>query len=191
MTYFSECTTQNDLLLIIDVSASLEGNYDIQNRFVKNLVMGLNFQFSRTRLAFITYARQPSLNFLLNKYTTQRDILNALKISEIGSQTNIAAPLRLARDTVFQDYNGDRNGVDNTVVLLTDGMATEERNSIEGIVNTMRGTTKFFTVALGESPDIDVLQKITSSPESTYGYSIKAPNDVDGVVNRILDILCT
>jgi hypothetical protein len=81
--------------------------------------------------------------------------------------------------------------VDNTVVILTDGMATEERGEIQPIVESMSGTTKFFTVALGESPDLDVLQRITSSPESTYGYSIKEPSEVDRVADRILDVLCT
>ena len=50
-----------------------------------------------------------------------RDYLTALAFNRAGGRTNTADALRLAREDVFQSFRGDRNGVTNKVILLTDG----------------------------------------------------------------------
>ena len=67
----------------------------------------------------------------MNKFSSKRDLLNAVSITDIGYETNIAAGIRLVGDEIFVNANGDRDGVDNVLIVITDGKATLEDGAIE------------------------------------------------------------
>ncbi len=50
--------------------------------------------FSRVRISFTVFAAEPFTRFYLNTFTTKRDIMNAIKITEVGYQTDLAKALR-------------------------------------------------------------------------------------------------
>lgn len=59
--------------------------------------------------------------FQLNTFTTLEDAANSLATWVAAGTTNLADALRVANDVMFTRVNGDRDDVDNFVVVITDG----------------------------------------------------------------------
>ena len=53
--FVTGCTRQRDLVFLLDASGSMESVYDWQMRLAKEVVYGLNFAASRTRVAVVTF----------------------------------------------------------------------------------------------------------------------------------------
>jgi len=183
---------QRDVVFVVDVSASLEKYMDMMVSLVKAVVQGLSFKYDRTRVAFVTFARTPDTHFHLDEYTSQRDVLNAVSLSDVGYGTDIAAALRHAKDNVFRASKGDRALVDNILVLLSDGRATLNSGSTElAATEAKNDDIEVYTVVIGDSIGVDTMNKIASSPQTSYAYSIKERSQADAVAGRMLDQLCT
>ena len=58
-------------------------------------------RFGTVRASLITYSDDASVQFYLDTYTDQRDVLNALSFLQVGGRTNTQEALRLADDDVF------------------------------------------------------------------------------------------
>ena len=188
----SECTRQRDVVFVVDVSVSLEKSIDMMVAFMKVLVQGLSFRYDRTRVGFITFAREADTRFHLDDYTSQRDVLNAISLSEVGYGTNIAVALRHAKDNVFRASKGDRALIDNICILLSDGRATLDSEVTERAATEAKNDDiSLYTVVVGNSIGVDTMNKIASSPQTSYAYSIKERSQVDSVAGQMLDRLCT
>jgi len=61
------------------------------------------------------------------------------RIPYCGGNTNTTGGLRLARTEIFNAANGDRSGVPNVLVLITDGNPTREVDQLDGEANTIKG----------------------------------------------------
>jgi len=72
------------------------------------------------------------LQFYLNEFTNTQSLRNAVRrIGYCGGNTNTTGGLRLARTEIFNAANGDRSGVPNALVLITDGNPTREVNRLD------------------------------------------------------------
>ena len=77
-----------DVVFLVDISGSLEQTgYDLPVAFIQTVVEGLNFRFGRTRVAYVTFAKTPTIHFYLDTYNTNLDILNAVSIDDVPSGT--------------------------------------------------------------------------------------------------------
>lgn len=187
------CSRQRDIVFLVDISGSLEQGYDMQVSFMKQLVKGLDFKFSRTRVGLVTFAGGAygaEVQFYLDTYNSEQDVLNAIGINTVEFRTNIANGIREVSDNVFTTQRGDRNGVDNILVILSDGKATEDerRTTLEASRSKNAGT-EIFTIAVGESVNLDMMRRI-ANPSSEYTYWMKTRSAVDNTVARVLDVLC-
>jgi len=79
------------------------------------------------------------LQFYLSNFTDTRSLSNAIRnISYCNESTNTAGALRLTRTEIFVTANGDRSGVPNVIVLLTDGNPTGETDFLSGEVDLIK-----------------------------------------------------
>ena len=62
------------------------------------------------------------------------------KLEYIGGKTNIARALTVTRDVVFNRDNGDRLGVNNLAILVTDGMDNIDDLSAVGAAQELKRT---------------------------------------------------
>ncbi|KAK2165643.1 hypothetical protein LSH36_47g02029 [Paralvinella palmiformis] len=186
------CSRQKDLTLLVDISGSLEQGYDIQQTFTEKFIQGLDFKYGRTRVAFVTFASSSQVHFYLDEYTTQRDVINAIDISEVGFETNIANGIQTVWDAVYRESRGDRNGVDNVMMLLSDGKATISPSLTE--VQAARAKAsgiEIYTIAIGDNVNKEMLRKVASTPETEHFFELPTRTDVDKVVSDVLDKICT
>ena len=191
MYYYAGCSRQKDLTFLVDISGSLEQGYDIQQTFCEKMVQGLDFKYGRTRIAYVTFAGDAEVKFYLDQYSTERDISNALTITEVGYQTNIGRGIEKTWRDIYRKSRGDRNGVDNVVILLSDGKPTVAPALINIQARRARDSgIEIYTIAVGKNTNKDVLVQVASSPSEHY-FEMFSRSDVDNVVSDVLDKICT
>ena len=192
VSHVSVCSGQRDVVFVFDVSASLEKHIDMMVSFVKTIVQGLSFKFGRTRVGFVTFARDADTRFYLDEHTSLRDVLNALSISEVGYGTNMAAALRHAANDVFRSSKGERTSIPNVCILLSDGRATIARGETEAATDDLKAkVAEVYTVGIGNAISIDTMNKIASDPQTSYALTLREQSDIDSVAGKMLDQLCS
>lgn len=191
MILFPVCTSRLDLTFLVDISGSLEEGYDMQVAFMKAIVEGLNFKYHRTQVAFVNYAEDTKTRFYLDTYKEQRDVLNAIGITEIGRETNIAAGLREVRTNVYRSDRGDRDGVQNVVLLLSDGRATRDIELVDDEARLVRNSDiTIYSIGIGDWADIYTMDIIATDPDSLHRVWIQSRGEVEDTANEVLDRLC-
>ena len=182
-------------MFVVDISGSIEENngFDTERSFMKELVYGLDFSFGHTRVAFITFANVATTRFYLNDYisnSAQQDVLNALVIDTIGHETDITTGIKEAREHVLIPEQGDRDGVDNIMVLISDGKNTigSDEETISEALEVKDGGTRVYTVAIGENSRVGLLETLAS--DSSSRYWLKDRSEVEDKASEMLDTLC-
>ena len=132
-----------DIALVLDLSGSIETVYNAIMNFALKVVQGLPMQFERTRIGVITFASSAKIEFDLYAHSSQEEVLNAMTFGKSRGSTNTQDALQLLYNDLFTPSRGDRSGVDNIAVIVTDGGS----NVLKGIVfSNNRGKDPFFKV---------------------------------------------
>ena len=109
-----------------------------------------------------------------------------------GGRTNAQEALKFAREQVFSGSDGDRDGVDNIIVFVSDGYSNEvtsgsvtiEMQQIES------QNIEVFSIAIGKSPNLRELNEIASNPDNTHVFTVTDETEVNSAVDRLLTQLC-
>ena len=92
---------------------------------------------------------------------------------------------------MFQFRNGDRAGVPNKVILLTDGGSNIRPSQTVPNARILKDNgVEIYTIAIGDQVDMNEINGIASDPDSTHVYVVRTVNDVDPVADRLLARLC-
>jgi len=76
------------------------------------------------RVGILSYSTEVEVHFHLNSYSTKADVFNAIdKIPYAYGSTNTAGALMTLHSVMFTSANGDREGVPNTAIVITDGVS--------------------------------------------------------------------
>ncbi|WAR09787.1 K319L-like protein [Mya arenaria] len=119
-----------DVVIIIDASTSVtEANFKLMLEFCKDIVKGADIDSGSVRVGVLIYSTEVEIQFHLNRYSTNAQVIDAIdKIPYIYGSTNTADALLTMHQTMFTSANGDRQGVTNVAIVLTDGMASEPKD---------------------------------------------------------------
>jgi len=80
-----------------------------------------------------------TVNFYLNNFTHISALSAAIRrIRYFGENTNTTGGLRLMRTEIFNRANGDRPGVPDVAILITDGVPTRDADQLLGEVAAIR-----------------------------------------------------
>lgn len=177
---------------MVDTSGSLEDvGYDSQLSFMKEVIHGLDFQFGRTRVGYVTYGGNTQVVFPLDKYTSndRRDLLNAIDIFEIQDGTNIAKAIDTVMRDVFVRERGDRDGVPNTLIMISDGEANREAGRTLTVAATAKSRgIEIITVGIGQYVNRDVINRLASSTDSVFNLAHRS--QAETIARQVLDKLC-
>ena len=185
------CRSQRDVVFLLDFSGSVDKTYKAIVGFLRETVYGLSFKFGRTRVGVLTYSDDVTIAFHLNKFSEERDVLNALAFYQNGSRTNTPEALRVARDTMLTSGNGDRSSVENVVVLLTDGGSNIRREMTSQRARDLRDapSTSVYVVAIGDHVDMSEVNDIVGG-DSRKVYRMSDANAAASVAGRFLTEMC-
>ena len=98
---------------------------------------------SCVRAALLSFGTDAYLYSLLTQGTNQPELTNSLNVmrQEFRNQwTNTGAAIKLMSDVIFTSANGDREGVQNVAVIITDGPSN--RNPETTIPNAQVGVSR-------------------------------------------------
>ena len=180
-----------DVALLLDLSGSIDVAYDIVTRVAEELVVGLPVRFDRANVALISYQDTAVVNFNLDVYETQRELLAALSFPGYGGKTNAADALRLSYREVFNGRGGDRDGVDNIVVMITDGRSTEQASNTRREAEQAKNRDiEIYVVAVGPEPNMSEINDMASDPDSDHVIEARRPEDVESAASDLLNKLC-
>lgn len=189
------CTKQLDVVFVLDGSGSLEDSFEISLNLTKLIVEGLNFAGGRSRVGVLTFSDQPFVGFYLNRYPDSTSVLNAIAFSQVVGYTNTQAALDQLRLSMFTASNGDRQGVDNIAIVITDGNSNVDADqTIPKAQLAQQSGITIIGVGIEDQDGMNLMEieGISSQPPSRYSFAMIDTSDtgVMSTANSILDLIC-
>ena len=166
-----------DICLIIDSSYSIRDNnpsdgpdnWQLQLEFLATLIGAFTIGPDDTRVGAIVFSEEVRLAFSLNTYSTKDEIQNAIRnLAYIGEWTNTPEALLQTRLQCFNSTTGDRPGVDNLVIIVTDGVPFPIERMEPAIheAATLRDTgVTIIAIGVTDEIDEDFLKEMSSFPQ--------------------------
>ena len=89
--------------------------------------------------ALLSQGNQAWVNFYLTNFTDVQSLTRAINsIGYLNENTNTTGGLWRMRTEIFNDANGDRSGVQNVAILITDGNPTWDVDKLPDEVRAIR-----------------------------------------------------
>ena len=93
----------------------------------------------------------------------------------------------------FTPSSGDRAGVDNVVILISDGYSDvwEGDTPTATAAQQLKATgVTIYTIAVSDSSNLIELNNINSDPDPEYLFSVNAAGEYMTTAGQVLDALC-
>ena len=127
-----------DIVFLLDSSGSIkdtspanQSNYDLEKEFVVDIIKRLDIGQLKVRVGLLFFSTQAKSHIYLNEeYDKEKLIAKVLATPFIGGQTNIADALQLLITEQFVSKNGDRKGIKDIAILISDGNATVKEDIV-------------------------------------------------------------
>ena len=131
------------------------------------------------------------MEFNLNTYSRRRDVFDAIdNIPYIYGSTNTADALQVMYTRMFTLRNGDRPGVPNVGILITDGVSNiNSRRTIPEAVNARQAKIHIYAIGIGLT-DTRELDAIASEPAAENSLAVQDFDELSGLPKRIFDAIC-
>ena len=169
-------------MFVIDSSGSIrdhnpkDGSYDnwhLLLEFMVRIVDELNIDSSHVRIGAVKFSTNAESIFHMNQYSDKNSLKAAIRaITYSGGHTNTAGGIRIMNDVEFRPENGDRPGVQNIAIVITDGVSTrDESQTIPQAIRARNRGIKIYSVGITNRINSEEVKKISSAPhvqESNY-----------------------
>ena len=125
--FSTDCTKKIDLVFVLDQSGSIgEPNFKRMLNFVRTLIGVLELTAGTARVGVVIFGDDAEVYFPLNRYELGEEAAKAILDIRYGrGSTNTAGALALVRTVMFTEENGDRPGVPNFAIVITDGASDD------------------------------------------------------------------
>ena len=172
----------------------MEQQYQRTIDFAQRVVYGLDMAFDRTRVGVVTYGTQAKMQFGLNKYRTKREVINALSFNPNRGRTNTQEAISMMRRDLFKSSSGDRPGVQNVAVLVSDGYSNvNQYNTVPEAGRAKNQGVAMYVVAIGDNVDmgeVNAMAGKSNEPPDSYVFRIRRDSEINRVADDLLDALC-
>ena len=95
-----------------------------------------------------------------------------------GGETNTGAALRITRQLVFNEQNGDRPNAANIAVLVTDGNENRGFDAQTEAANLRNSGVTIFTVGITPPVDVEQLRGIATDPDETHVFTVDGKDPI-------------
>lgn len=116
-----------DIVFLLDTSASMwEQDFDKQVVFVEHIVNHLPVSERGVHVAVSSFGSDVSTHVFLNSYFDKNNLIDAIStIQYRGGRTKTQSAIRHARKVLFNTKHGGRDGVEQILIVITDGRSTD------------------------------------------------------------------
>ena len=150
------CKKRMDVAILIDGSGSVKpNNFKRLKRFLIYLVKSFKIGYYNTRVALVQFSTNARVEFYLKSSRNLQQVINAIKrLQQMRRRTYINRGLQKVRTRVFQRSTGDRAGVPNTLILLTDGKSRLYSQARGEALRLKRQGVRIVSIGIGKQQTI-------------------------------------
>ena len=170
-----QCFRQADVCFVIDSSGSICesnsigsscDNWFLLLSFVNTIIDAFTIGEQQTRVGVVTFSNDATLTFPMNRYFNGQELKDAVSsISHVGGQTNTGKALHVVRTQCFNSNNGERSGVPNIAVAITDGLPTIIEYNMKKEASLLKQQSKVLAVGISRNVEKTLLRDISSAPQ--------------------------
>ena len=177
---------------MLDSSTSVgNDNYTKMTNFCKAFLKHADLDSGNIRVGVLSYSTFVHVEFHLNDCNTTQDIMEAIgAIRYRSGATNTADGLKIMRTQMFTAPNGDRNGVTNKLLILTDGVSNiNPLNTIPEAEQARADGIHIYTIGIGLK-DNQELYAMASVPASENSFSLQDFDELAGLSDSLFNDIC-
>ncbi|XP_071148584.1 matrilin-3-like [Mytilus edulis] len=181
-----------DMVIILDSSTSVGiANFDKMKDFCKDLLRNADLDSGNVRVGMLSYSTAVRVEFYLNSFSTSQEILDAIdNIPYRYGSTNTADSLQRMREEMFSVANGDRRGVPDICLILTDGVSNiNSRRTIPEAGKSRDAGIHIYAIGIGLR-DTRELDGIASVPSRENSFNVQSFDELSVLSDRVLDAFC-
>ena len=186
------CNPAMDLVFVIDSSGSIEDaapeNWNRLLAFVNKIVDKRTISSSATQVGVVRYSTDVVNSFYLNTHNSKAAVMQAISnIPYEGHSTNTAGGIRDMRTVQFTAVHGDRPGVPNVAIVITDGESiVNPQNTVPEAQSAHNAGITIYSIGVTQNVERDEVRDISSPPHIQNQNYFLSENFEDGL-NNILD----
>ena len=180
------------MVFVLDASTSVtENNFLVMKDFIKDFLFKANIDGGNVRVGMIIYSTEDYLQFHLNAYQDKLDLFDAIdEIPYRYGSTNTADALKTMRTHMYTAANGDRPGVPNVAIVVTDGVSNiNSRRTIPEAEQARAAGIHIYAIGIGLS-DTTELDAIASKPVDDNRFSVKEFSELRTLREKVFASLC-
>ncbi|KAK7092657.1 hypothetical protein V1264_008370 [Littorina saxatilis] len=181
-----------DIVFVMDASGSVGSeNFQRMREFVRDLVDALDIGPNNIRVGVQKYSSGTNTEFNLSDYYDKEDMKNAtMSIVYTGGSTNTGGALSYMRTTMFSTANGDRDGVNNFGVILTDGASNDYTDTANQARAARNASITIISIGIGSGITVGELSEMASKPDSDYLFTTSGFTELSNIQTEFLAKAC-
>ena len=191
--FFVACVdTKVDLVFVLDASTSVtENNFLVMKDFIKDFLFIADVDSGNARVGVIIYSTEDHVQFNLNTYRNKVALFQAIDyIPYRYGSTNTADALNTMRTQMYTAANGDRPGVPNVAIVITDGVSNiNSRRTIPEAEQARAEGIHIYAIGIGLT-DTTELDGIASQPASENSFAVQEFSELRNLRDTLFSAFC-
>ena len=146
----------------------------------------------KVRVGVMTFSTDVFINFYLLQHRTKTEVYRAVRsIPYIYGSTNTADGLHTLRTEMFNPANGDRPGVPNVAIVITDGISNlnSERTIPEAVMTHAAGI-HIFVIGIGLTGDTPEIQALATPPAENNRFLVANFDELKDIRRKVFSTVC-
>jgi collagen type VI alpha len=159
--------------------------------FMKDFLSESQIDSGHVGVGVLIYSTEDYLQFNMNTYATKSEIMDAIDaIPYRYGSTNTADALKTMREVMFTEANGDRPGVENICIIITDGVSNiNARRTIPEAQKSHDAGIHIYAIGIGLTDTYEI-DGIATPPFEQNRFEINDFSDLRGLEETVFSSVC-
>ena len=152
-------------------------NWALLLSFMNDIIDAFSIGDRKTRIGLVTFSSDATLTIALDQYQESSELKEAVQLVKyIGGETNTGKALHVTRTQCFARSRGEREGVPNIAVIITDGLPTRADFDMDTEATLLRRISAVLAVGVTENVEKQLLRDISSLPQTENENYFSSPD---------------
>jgi collagen type VI alpha len=181
-----------DLVFVIDASTSVsERSFRLIKGFIKDFISEARVDSGHVGVGIVIYSTEVYVQFQMNTYTDKQEIMDAVDaIPYRYGSTNTAGALKVMREEMFTEANGDRPDVDNVCIIITDGLSNiNARKTIPEAEKAHDAGIHIYAIGIGLTDTYEI-DAIATPPWQKNRFEVTDFNELKSIEGAVFTAIC-
>ncbi|KAK7107194.1 cartilage matrix protein-like [Littorina saxatilis] len=174
---------QADIVFVMDDSSSVvDVEFEKMKEFVRDQVDVFDIGSNKIRVGVLKFSSSANTEFNLNSFYGKDAMKNRImNIGYTGGTTNTGDALSYMRTSMFTTANGDREGVHNIGVIITDGQSNNFTHTADHARAAHNANITTFSIGISSGSAMGELSEMASKPDSDYLFTVANFSALSGI----------